>query len=459
MAIGLRGFAWVAGLAIGLCVSSIHAATVAPADLTLLQTQAAKDGAAPVVVWVNQVPITALGNEAVRLDSERKALRLYEELGAERWAVGRTEEFRIGMVTAYVTSKGLEILQGSDNAVSFQPGRQWAWDTHLERYDGSVESIEQQLDLDGHVQVVVTVNVEGLTYEVRPDGRIDFMPGDTFNQDFVAKGKLVLQSLLPAEVLDTTAAQQSIARAQAGLQVFDPRLTVRLTRQGVIRLALNRDVRALAPLGFLPTRPRYFDLGLLATARRNGVAEAVILVRDPLSCSCLSPSSDARSREARVRNVTGVLARADLLGAVRIEPWGWGSGYLTAAQLERLLAVADDRLVMVRAPSPPSTAGDVIPTTPDEPVAQPVMALTTGIATAVDTVLDWAETRPPLVVSPPGAHSQSGAGYRFRYYAGTESYLGVNEVGIPHLHYLGPLSGNRAVDLGFLLDWLPLAAP
>jgi hypothetical protein len=45
--------------------------------------------------------------------------------------------------------------------------------------------------------------------------------------------------------------------------------------------------------------------------------------------------------------------------------------------------------------------------------------------------------------------SRSIAGYRYRTYSGAHT-LAVNEEGIPHVFYSGPLSGGNLLDLGVL---------
>ncbi len=50
--------------------------------------------------------------------------------------------------------------------------------------------------------------------------------------------------------------------------------------------------------------------------------------------------------------------------------------------------------------------------------------------------------------------TQSKAGYLYRTYSGAH-VLAVNDSGVPHMHYFGPLTGGTLVDLGGLSTWLP----
>ena len=82
------------------------------------------------------------------------------------------------------------------------------------------------------------------------------------------------------------------------------------------------------------------------------------------------------------------------------------------------------------------------------------------VAANADKVFAWAERTYPQYFLGSAGSAGSNFGYRFRAYpagAGELHYLAVNETGITHLFYLGPLSSNALKDLGLLVDFLPLA--
>lgn len=79
-------------------------------------------------------------------------------------------------------------------------------------------------------------------------------------------------------------------------------------------------------------------------------------------------------------------------------------------------------------------------------------------ASETDAVFNWAETASPQLFGPRAGTSMSMFGYRFRPY-NNGHYLGVNESGVPHLFYVGPLSNNAALDLNLLSFWLTAATP
>jgi hypothetical protein len=72
-----------------------------------------------------------------------------------------------------------------------------------------------------------------------------------------------------------------------------------------------------------------------------------------------------------------------------------------------------------------------------------------------NTVLDWAELNFTSLFAPANQGSNSQLGYFWRYYPGTNSFLGINDDGNPaHLFYSGGVDNASLVDLGLLSSWL-----
>ncbi len=74
-----------------------------------------------------------------------------------------------------------------------------------------------------------------------------------------------------------------------------------------------------------------------------------------------------------------------------------------------------------------------------------------------DEVFAWAEKNYAPLFSPSGTVSQTLSGYWLRHYTATNSYLAVNESGIPKLYYLGSASNNKVQELGELTGWVTQA--
>jgi len=73
-------------------------------------------------------------------------------------------------------------------------------------------------------------------------------------------------------------------------------------------------------------------------------------------------------------------------------------------------------------------------------------------APIIDCVLNWAERVYPSLFGPAGAVSQTLTPYYYRYYAGTNAYLGSSSAD-NQLYYLGPATGNALFDAGPLSYW------
>ena len=69
-----------------------------------------------------------------------------------------------------------------------------------------------------------------------------------------------------------------------------------------------------------------------------------------------------------------------------------------------------------------------------------------------DCVFNWAERVYPKLFAPARAVSQTLAPYYYRYYAGTNAYLGTSFAD-NHLYYLGPATENTLFDAGALSNW------
>ena len=71
-------------------------------------------------------------------------------------------------------------------------------------------------------------------------------------------------------------------------------------------------------------------------------------------------------------------------------------------------------------------------------------------------LFNWAERQLPDYLAPRGAVTQQVAGFAARYYAATQSYLGIGTEGESHLYYLSEATG--LLDLGPTQPWVRQAA-
>ncbi len=69
----------------------------------------------------------------------------------------------------------------------------------------------------------------------------------------------------------------------------------------------------------------------------------------------------------------------------------------------------------------------------------------------IECLFNWAQTFYPNLFSPPVSGVQSSSPYIYRYYPGTNAYLGVSSTD-NHVHYLKP--DGTLQDVGDISTWL-----
>lgn len=70
-----------------------------------------------------------------------------------------------------------------------------------------------------------------------------------------------------------------------------------------------------------------------------------------------------------------------------------------------------------------------------------------------DCLMNWGEANHPALLPPPRPPSQALAPYYYRYYAGTDTYLGISSSD-QRLYYLAGSQGGTLADLGPAMTWV-----
>jgi cyclophilin family peptidyl-prolyl cis-trans isomerase len=83
-----------------------------------------------------------------------------------------------------------------------------------------------------------------------------------------------------------------------------------------------------------------------------------------------------------------------------------------------------------------------------------VAVLPTAEAELVDRVFNYLEQNFPEFIAPAGNATDLLAGYNYRYYPATNSYVGIRD---GRIYYLGSASNNEILDIGAFTDWYNLA--
>ena len=331
--------------------------------------EAKKKGAASVVAHVMPVSLDELGKEASKAKVAVVTSRLLAELGNTAREAGRWDN-QGGQMALRLTEAGLKILRNSGNAIHFYPGRDWIAASGLSDSDGSLTAIEQQLQNKGFANVQVTLNVDGLDYELDAPGKSSSASGyrawagATSSAQAVASQALnLLGKLKESEASDKAAAVQKFqslaaqtARASKDLEV---EFSLRLTREGLEKLSESKDVRGLRLVGYKDPRPVQFDDEALAHAEKYGFAPVIISVRTPFEGGFASKASWESEARANKQSMDAVLAHAGIkpeqAQVQYFSLFGGMGARLSAAQLKSLKDGADGRLLQVTL-SKPGTA-------------------------------------------------------------------------------------------------------
>jgi len=346
----MHGADWLTNSPIGASLP-----TVDGGDLARMVATAKKNGAVPVVVHLAPVSLAQLSADAagVKAAMSDKAARVIAELGSAARSDGRWEN-GLGQLGISVTEAGLKILQTSGNLVSFYPDSPWHARTALSNADGGLQAIEAALAQQGYVDVQVTLNVNGLEFDTAQDGSVSYRSGPQ-SADSTAR---VARSLF-ADISNEEAVGKSSAASrfeafagQTGVDV-NPEFTVRVTREGLEKLASSKEVRALRPVGFVDKRQVNLDPEAFSSAETNGTAEVIITIRTPLAGGALSKDSFEAATRSNKRTLDAILSAAGVKSPMKdLSVFGAVSGHLTASELSALRASGDARLLRIELNKP-----------------------------------------------------------------------------------------------------------
>lgn len=306
----------------------------------------------PVLVSLESVSLANLRNDlpAVRAAMRTKAAALYAELGAGAWVAGRSEN-GMGQLNVHVTPQGLDALVGSNNAVSVFPGRRWHESAAFGTLNGANQEVKRLLSLQGHADVEVVLNIDGLEVDLTRTGATAFRAASAAATSAGRRMTELLSAAGDDEIPDRISAAGRL-RLDANLPGgLDPRLTMRATRQGVLRLANSPAVRSIQPVGFVDRRAMYFDTVAAQYAERDGKVDVLITLRNPYAQGALSGASIGAVKRTHLAAAAEVLADAGAVGTITqdLTRFGTVAARLTTAQLLRLRDGADPRLLSIRA--------------------------------------------------------------------------------------------------------------
>lgn len=205
---------------------------------------------------------------------------------------------------------------------------------------------------------MVTLNVEGLEFDALKDGNVSLRATSPTIEDGRTKARQILSGMTERQLPAKSAALALVSAMSA------PTLTLRLTREGVLRLAESDLVRALKPVGFRDLRPLNIGTDVLEAAQRAGIAEVIITIRTPLFGGNQSKASFAAQTQAHKRALSELAAAAVIRSSLDFLPrLGVMTGQLRFEELKALQTLKDARLLDISLNKPvaaPSLAASTV---------------------------------------------------------------------------------------------------
>ncbi len=302
-------FAISASVSAMLIASTANAATVSQEELAALIAEAKSNGVAAVQIHLSPASMSELANnlDAVKSTMRRKLANLVSELGATALTSGRWQN-DVGQVGLYVTEDGLAKLQRTANAVSFTRDKPWYARTSLDGGDGSLQEVNKQLNTLGYVDVVVTMNVDGMQHDTTRTGEISYSAPGKSQSDVMVK----VQSLAASAPTDSIVINNPGAEVANTDKHFNPQVTLRLNREGVLAVATSGAARRMATVGYKNIPATVIDPSAINRAKTDGYVDVLVTLRNPLAGGKIEPSSFDGIQQSNKRAMKGLLRDAGI---------------------------------------------------------------------------------------------------------------------------------------------------
>lgn len=337
------------------CATAANAASVEPYAYQHLQAEAAKRGAAPVVVNLAALSMTELGDTGKTFALGALRERLLGELGDEVVSDGLVDS-GVGQISLFVTEKGLAKLRTSSNAISFWPGRSGPLVRH--RLLPGFRAAEAELARTGSVAISVSLRNESIAYRLNRDGSVSYEIAPRAADEHRERvGRLVSalqqrQAKQPGAAFGTSS-NMALAILNAPSKPFSAVVDWR----ALLALPHSAEVAQIELVGYVDDRPQVLDPDALDAAKRSGVADVILSVQSPMSLTGLSAAEHGSMKRANGLAFASMLADSGSVHSFQdMSEFGVIAAQLTMQQLERLYANRDRRLLGVMLNKPLGTA-------------------------------------------------------------------------------------------------------
>lgn len=323
-----------------------RAAQVDPSELAALTASAKRAGSVAVQVHVLSAGLDRLAADptGVRLEVTTKTEALLKELGGNALASARWSN-NVGQVAWSVTEQGLAILAKSTNAVSFRKddafGRRWG----LDAPDGRYTDIERRMNSGGSFEVELVPNVAGLDYRTERSGEISYSLAADKIEEARAKTAGILTRLAAVDASQSPLISKLAGATAASLE--QP-LAVRVSREGLLALIQDSNIRSIRAKGYVDPRPTYFDPEAMTAANTAGEAFVILTLRNEGFGRMLGAASVASQRNSTARDLDDIFRTAGVKSKFSyMSDFGVATGRITRDELVRLQSSGDRRILSV----------------------------------------------------------------------------------------------------------------
>lgn len=295
-----------------LIPTAVKASSLERQELDQVHSRLAKALYTPIVVEVLSTTLAQMSEQgdAVLAQTRQRAEDLLLELadGALREGlhVGGN-----GLVTLYINQQGLQRLQGSKRAAWFGPAPEWHHRLPFTRDPASLQRLHDAVSAPGGAEIVVTLNIEGLTHEFRRDGLVTVPASDGFAVRKLA-GTL-RQAVAHISSSKAHAALLEVERGGPSAAQADPtRVRMVVGLRELLALTAHAAVRDVALVAdpLVLSSPAVVDADVDDWVKRFGSADVVIQLKRPLPMGRLSGTSERAHAGSVQRTIDSVKSAA-----------------------------------------------------------------------------------------------------------------------------------------------------
>lgn len=330
------------------------AAQVDQNDLSFLSAVASEQGA--VRVAINIDPLRKLNASAEEKSEHAKRVlmkteKLKAELGDQAYSGGFWSN-ATGQIGLYVKRGGLQILQNSQNAISFTRDISDKMRIKISDLDGGLSALHNAINREGTVVADIVLSTDGTSYRLLPDGSVSIDPSAELSEQVPG---------VVNKLKELVADRAEFANSVRVDPIYPMIISAKVDKAALLFLQESDLVRNLRPKGFKDARKTTWSDFDKSNTRPDGRLEFLVTLRGGI---LFSPNMLYKATAARYQAQANRAAAKEIFEAVGIslskeDPVSDFQGIFEVAllpdQYERLKLNADPRILDAQANRPMAT--------------------------------------------------------------------------------------------------------